>query len=137
MTEHKFENYFGRKIAVDASMHIYAFLVRPPLPPRPRRSAPRRLPPAMRPSRRCRRLANSMGALQVVVGRQGDQMLTSETGEVTRWVPPPSLLRPTRAHPAAAVPPPLTPRAPPSRCSHLLGMFFRTARMLEAGMRPV
>ena len=28
MKERKFENYFGRKIAVDASMHIYAFLVR-------------------------------------------------------------------------------------------------------------
>lgn len=66
MKEQKFENYFGRKIAVDASMHIYSFLV--------------------------------------VVGRQGDQLLTSEAGEVT---------------------------------SHLQGMFFRTARMLEAGMKPV
>lgn len=28
MKEQKFENYFGRKIAVDASMHIYAFMVR-------------------------------------------------------------------------------------------------------------
>jgi 5'-3' exonuclease len=27
MKEQKFENYFGRKIAVDASMHIYSFLV--------------------------------------------------------------------------------------------------------------
>ncbi len=27
MTEQKFENYFGRKIAVDASMHIYQFMV--------------------------------------------------------------------------------------------------------------
>ena len=27
MKENKFENYFGRKIAVDASMHIYSFLV--------------------------------------------------------------------------------------------------------------
>lgn len=26
--ENKFENYFGRQIAVDASMHIYQFLVR-------------------------------------------------------------------------------------------------------------
>lgn len=25
------QNYFGRKIAVDASMHIYSFLVRHPL----------------------------------------------------------------------------------------------------------
>jgi len=39
-----------------------------------------------------------------VVGRVGDQLLTSETGETT---------------------------------SHLQGMFFRTARMLEAGMKPV
>ena len=28
MREHKFDSYFGRKIAVDASMHIYSFLVR-------------------------------------------------------------------------------------------------------------
>jgi XPG N-terminal domain len=28
--EQKFENYFGRKIAVDASMHIYQFLVSKP-----------------------------------------------------------------------------------------------------------
>ena len=27
--ETKFDTYFGRKIAVDASMHIYQFLVRP------------------------------------------------------------------------------------------------------------
>jgi flap endonuclease-1 len=66
MKEQKFENYFGRKIAVDASMHIYSFLV--------------------------------------VVGRTGDQLLTSETGEIT---------------------------------SHLLGMFFRTTRMLEAGIKPI
>jgi flap endonuclease-1 len=25
--EQKFDNYFGRKIAVDASMHIYQFLI--------------------------------------------------------------------------------------------------------------
>jgi len=42
MREQKFENYFGRKIAVDASMHIYSFLVRAyfqlfgrPFPPQP------------------------------------------------------------------------------------------------------
>lgn len=29
MKEQKFDNYFGRKIAVDASMHIYAFMARP------------------------------------------------------------------------------------------------------------
>eukprot|EP00878_Enallax_costatus_P023985 GHUV01025568.1.p1 GENE.GHUV01025568.1~~GHUV01025568.1.p1 ORF type:complete len:315 (+),score=102.08 GHUV01025568.1:234-1178(+) len=64
--EQNFNNYFGRKIAVDASMHIYQFLA--------------------------------------VVGRQGDQLLSNEAGEVT---------------------------------SHLQGMFYRTARMLEAGIRPV
>jgi flap endonuclease-1 len=67
MKEQKFENYFGRKVAVDASMHIYSFLV--------------------------------------VIGRTSEQQgLTSESGELT---------------------------------SHLQGMFFRTARMLEAGMKPV
>ncbi len=43
--EQAFANYFGRKIAVDASMHIYQFLA--------------------------------------VVGRQGDQLLSNEAGEVT------------------------------------------------------
>eukprot|EP00889_Picochlorum_renovo_P005304 jgi/Picre1/32334/NNA_007680.t1 len=66
LKEQKFENYFGRKIAVDASMHIYSFLV--------------------------------------AVGRTGDQLLTNETGDVT---------------------------------SHILGMFFRTTRMLEAGIKPI
>ncbi|KAK2076721.1 hypothetical protein QBZ16_005481 [Prototheca wickerhamii] len=65
MREQKLENYFGRKIAVDASMHIYAFMV--------------------------------------VVGRMGDQTLTDEAGNVT---------------------------------SHLQGMFFRTVKMLESGMKP-
>lgn len=27
MKEQKLESYFGRKIAIDASMHIYSFLV--------------------------------------------------------------------------------------------------------------
>eukprot|EP00232_Nephroselmis_pyriformis_P024207 CAMPEP_0182873408 /NCGR_PEP_ID=MMETSP0034_2-20130328/12310_1 /TAXON_ID=156128 /ORGANISM="Nephroselmis pyriformis, Strain CCMP717" /LENGTH=389 /DNA_ID=CAMNT_0025006053 /DNA_START=18 /DNA_END=1187 /DNA_ORIENTATION=- len=66
MKEREFASYFGRKIAVDASMHIYQFMV--------------------------------------VVGRQGDQILTNDAGEVT---------------------------------SHLQGMFFRTIRMLDAGMKPV
>mmetsp|Transcript_37708 Transcript_37708/g.83993 ORF Transcript_37708/g.83993 Transcript_37708/m.83993 type:complete len:395 (+) Transcript_37708:131-1315(+) len=64
--ENKFEQYFGRKIAVDASMHIYQFMI--------------------------------------VVGRQGDQLLSNEAGETT---------------------------------SHLQGMFYRTVRMLEAGIQPV
>lgn len=66
MKEHKFESFFGRKIAVDASMSIYQFLI--------------------------------------VVGRSGTEMLTNEAGEVT---------------------------------SHLQGMFSRTIRLLEAGLKPV
>eukprot|EP00250_Pteridium_aquilinum_P016588 c23179_g1_i1 orf=102-1262(+) len=66
MSEQKFESYFGRKIAIDASMSIYQFLI--------------------------------------VVGRVGAEMLTNEAGEVT---------------------------------SHLQGMFTRTIRLLEAGIKPV
>lgn len=66
MKEQKLESYFGRKIAVDASMSIYQFLI--------------------------------------VVGRVGTEMLTNEAGEVT---------------------------------SHLQGMFSRTIRLLEAGIKPV
>ena len=66
MKEQKFERYFGRKIAIDASMSIYQFLI--------------------------------------VVGRVGNEMLTIEAGEVT---------------------------------SHLQGMFTRTIRLLEAGIKPV
>ncbi|KAL6552316.1 Elongation of fatty acids protein 2 [Orobanche hederae] len=65
MKEQKFESYFGRKIAIDASMSIYQFLI--------------------------------------VVGRSGTDMLTNESGEVT---------------------------------SHLQGMFSRTIRLLEAGIKP-
>ncbi|CAI9101403.1 OLC1v1038718C1 [Oldenlandia corymbosa var. corymbosa] len=66
LKEQKFESYFGRKIAIDASMSIYQFLI--------------------------------------VVGRSGTEMLTNEAGEVT---------------------------------SHLQGMFTRTIRLLEAGIKPV
>ncbi|XP_043814914.1 flap endonuclease 1 isoform X3 [Manihot esculenta] len=66
MKEQKFESYFGRKIAIDASMSIYQFLI--------------------------------------VVGRIGTEMLTNEAGEVT---------------------------------SHLQGMFTRTIRLLEAGIKPL
>ncbi|XP_041001076.1 flap endonuclease 1 isoform X2 [Juglans microcarpa x Juglans regia] len=66
MKEQKFESYFGRKVAIDASMSIYQFLI--------------------------------------VVGRIGTEMLTNEAGEVT---------------------------------SHLQGMFTRTIRLLEAGIKPV
>lgn len=94
----KFEQYFGRKVAVDASMHIYQFMV--------------------------------------VVGRVGDQLLSNEAGEVRpsggegNW----------RAVCAArglawdaAAPPPSAAQV----TSHLQGMFFRTVRMLEAGIKPV
>jgi len=27
VSESKFENYFGRKVAIDASMHIYQFMI--------------------------------------------------------------------------------------------------------------
>ncbi|KAL3515840.1 hypothetical protein ACH5RR_022742 [Cinchona calisaya] len=66
MKEQKFESFFGRKIAIDASMSIYQFLI--------------------------------------VVGRRGTEMLTNEAGNVT---------------------------------SHLQGMFTRTVRLLEAGIKPV
>ncbi|CAN4110847.1 unnamed protein product [Withania somnifera] len=66
MKEQKFESYFGRKIAIDASMSIYQFLI--------------------------------------VVGRSGTEMLTNEAGETT---------------------------------SHLVGLFSRTIRLLEAGIKPV
>ncbi|KAF6135143.1 hypothetical protein GIB67_035214 [Kingdonia uniflora] len=66
MKEHKFDSYFGRKIAIDASMSIYQFLI--------------------------------------VVGRSGTEMLTNEAGEVT---------------------------------SHLQGMFSRTIRLLESGLKPL
>nr|KAJ0196369.1 hypothetical protein LSAT_V11C700351830 [Lactuca sativa] len=66
MKEQKFESYFGRKIAIDASMSIYQFLI--------------------------------------VVGRSGTEMLTNEAGDVT---------------------------------SHLQGMFNRTIRLLESGLKPV
>ena len=66
MREQKFEGYLDRKVAIDASMHIYQFLM--------------------------------------VIGRTGDQTLTNDAGEVT---------------------------------SHLQGMFMRTCRMLETGIKPV
>lgn len=45
-----------------------------------------------------------LALLQAVVGRQGDQTLTSESGETT---------------------------------AHLQGMFLRTVRMLETGIKPI
>eukprot|EP01027_Heterolobosea_sp_BB2_P012699 GEZU01018380.1.p1 GENE.GEZU01018380.1~~GEZU01018380.1.p1 ORF type:complete len:410 (-),score=122.72 GEZU01018380.1:68-1297(-) len=65
--EDEIKNYFGRKIAIDASMSMYQFMI-------------------------------------AVKGGQGGQDLTNEAGEVT---------------------------------SHLSGMFFRTIRMLELGIKPI
>ena len=65
--EHKLENYFGRKIAIDASMSIYQFLI-------------------------------------AVRQAGGEGQLTNEAGEVT---------------------------------SHLTGMFYRTIRLMENGIKPV
>lgn len=63
--ETEFKNYFGRKVAIDASMSIYQFLI------------------------------------QV---RQGGENLTNDAGETT---------------------------------SHLMGIFYRTIRMIHAGMKPL
>ena len=65
MKENEIKNYFGRKVAVDASMCIYQFLI---------------------------------------AVRQEGNMLTNEEGETT---------------------------------SHLMGMFYRTIRMVENGIKPV
>ena len=64
---------------------------------------------------------------QVVVGRTGDQLLTSETGEITRYD--------GRFFPNGFSKTLLIINLIP--CSHILGMFFRTTRMLEAGIKPV
>lgn len=208
MKEQKFENYFGRKIAVDASMHIYAFLVRAAGATQPR-SWRQGLACPLESASACPAACMfvymfppaSTGLLlprlpvQVVVGRQGDQMLTSEAGDVTRWVGrlaacthsilctlaelcaglrhvtaapcvrvlslhapagivllpsphrslPSAACKPGRparhAHTPAWAPPASPPAhaycSPASPGSHLQGMFFRTARMLEAGMKPV
>ena len=64
--ESSLESFVGRKVAFDASMHIYQFLA--------------------------------------VVGRNGEQVLTNESGEVT---------------------------------AHLQGLFHRTIRIVEAGIKPI
>ena len=79
--ESKFENYFGRKIAVDASMHMYQFLVSLFRPTREHSENGLSLP-ALCCS--CCACGLSCGCIQAVVGRTGDQLLTSEAGEVTR-----------------------------------------------------
>jgi len=67
--ENEIKNYFGRKVAVDASMSLYQFLI------------------AVRQE-----------------GGAGGQQLTNEAGETT---------------------------------SHLMGMFYRTIRMIDNGIKPV
>jgi len=67
--ENEIKNYFGRKVAVDASMSLYQFLI------------------AVRQE-----------------GAGGGQQLTNEAGEIT---------------------------------SHLMGMFYRTIRMIDNGIKPV
>ena len=74
---------------------------------------------------------------QVVVGRTGDQTLTSESGDVTRCVSGGYIkVRDIFKHPTLQLPPRLL-RYVTCCCSHLQGMFFRTAKMLEVGMKPV
>ncbi|KAI8138898.1 flap endonuclease 1 [Fennellomyces sp. T-0311] len=63
---HEIKSYFGRKVAIDASMSIYQFMI--------------------------------------AVRQQDGQMLTNDAGETT---------------------------------SHLMGMFYRTVRMVENGIKPV
>jgi len=64
--ENEIKNYFGRKVAIDASMSLYQFLI--------------------------------------AVRQDGGAMLTTETGDTT---------------------------------SHLMGMFYRTIRMVDNGIKPV
>ena len=80
LKEQKFDNYFGRKIAVDASMHIYQFLVRIC-------QATCSYAALCSSGTQCceASLDRESCGLQVVVGRTGDQMLSNEAGEVTRY----------------------------------------------------
>ena len=64
--ENEIKNYFGRKVAIDASMSLYQFLI--------------------------------------AVRQDGGAMLTTESGDTT---------------------------------SHLMGMFYRTIRMVDNGIKPV
>ncbi|KAK9669955.1 hypothetical protein RND81_13G166400 [Saponaria officinalis] len=95
MKEQKFESYFGRKIAIDASMSIYQFLIRFLL-----------ILFHVFVTRLLLQFLSFVyvSILEIVVERTGIEMLTNEATEVT---------------------------------SHLQGMFSRTIRLLEAGIKPV
>lgn len=79
MKEQKFESYFGRKIAVDASMSIYQFLVRSLL-------TFCQFDFSLNSLSQCIILLCEFDVMQIVVGRTGTEMLTNEAGEVTRLV---------------------------------------------------
>jgi flap endonuclease-1 len=106
--EQEMASYFGRKVAIDASMTIYQFMVRssPPPPPPP----PLTMISNPGPSHifSCDFSENIFFLLQIAVRSGGgddqvSQQLTNEKGEVT---------------------------------SHLQGMFYRTIRMLTHGIKP-
>jgi len=85
MKENKFESYFGRKIAVDASMSIYQFLVSTFLHSTYAVSTAI----LMRYSYAINLIISRVVSwilVQIVVGRSGTEMLTNEAGEVTRYV---------------------------------------------------
>eukprot|EP00850_Spirogloea_muscicola_P020204 SM000209S06383 [mRNA] locus=s209:194250:197897:- [translate_table: standard] len=142
MREQKFESYFGRKIAIDASMSIYQFLVRPALPAAAAASVAGPLsPPCTALRRRWPGGADRGGPHRHGAadqrGRRGHQVRPLATT--------PSVRRSDVHHRGAAVviARALTggrycwPGRDPGAASHLQGMFTRTIRLLEAGMRPV
>ena len=75
--QHNISDYFGRRIAIDASMSIYQFLI--------------------------------------AVRSEDGAMLADENGKTTRFEFSSTLLT----------------------CSHLMGLFYRTIRMVECGIKPV
>jgi len=84
MKENKFESYFGRKIAVDASMSIYQFLVCTSFTTLTVVSTTILMHYSY--------VINVISRVvywilvQIVVGRSGTEMLTNEAGEVTRYM---------------------------------------------------
>lgn len=129
MKEQKFENYFGRKIAVDASMHIYSFLVSVS-------------PSMVLPSSCCTRAA------EIWCDRCGDagscgpygRSAADKRGRRGHQVGPRGFLQQVSAWARAQACLAVQLTLPCLRValrSHLQGMFFRTARMLESGMKPV